>query len=285
MLRATGSGRATDRACPRGNRGRRGAVTAASAAALCLGGVLASCAGGSPGGGYAAVGAGDGTGPGTGTPTGSVTLVPLDGENGEGTGGRQGDGRDEGGKGAGDGRVPRTAGSGPAGDRGTTDDPQEPARDGTPGSGSDADASHPADGTGRTGHTGDGTGRATPAPGPTTHAPDPSPSRTSAPRPSPADLSWGDPATADADQRWCQKVTVGFHNSGGTAVRSGSVTFGTHIIGGLGIDWGTVESTEGLPAPIGPGARTDHTWTVCVDAWRVPLGMHIETRDVTVRWR
>jgi hypothetical protein len=24
---------------------------------------------------------------------------------------------------------------------------------------------------------------------------------------------------------------------------------------------------------------------VCVDAWRVPLGMHIETRDVTVRWK
>jgi hypothetical protein len=40
-----------------------------------------------------------------------------------------------------------------------------------------------------------------------------------------------------------------------------------------------------LPAPIGAGAREKQTWTVCVDAWRVPLGMHIETRDVTVRWK
>ena len=68
-------------------------------------------------------------------------------------------------------------------------------------------------------------------------------------------------------------------------MRSGKVTFGTHVIGALGIDWGTVESTAGLPVPIGAGARKGKTWTVCVDAWRVPLGMHIETRDVTVQWK
>ena len=67
-------------------------------------------------------------------------------------------------------------------------------------------------------------------------------------------------------------------------MRSGTVTFGTHIIGALGIDWATVESAEKLPAPIAPGAREEKTWTVCVDAWRVPLGMHVETRDVSVRW-
>ncbi|MFI2202101.1 hypothetical protein ACH47Z_15275 [Streptomyces sp. NPDC020192] len=101
----------------------------------------------------------------------------------------------------------------------------------------------------------------------------------------PAALSWGKPVTKDTDQRWCQHVTVEFHNSGGTAVRSGSVTFGTHIIGLLGIDWGTVSSTVDLPVPIAPDARTSPTWTVCVDAWRVPLGMHIETRDVSVQWK
>ncbi|MFI9250750.1 hypothetical protein [Streptomyces sp. NPDC053069] len=101
----------------------------------------------------------------------------------------------------------------------------------------------------------------------------------------PADLSWGKPATDAADHRWCQKVTVGFHNSGGVAVRSGSVSFGTHIIGALGIDWGTVTSTVDLPAPIPPRTHKGHTWTVCVDAWRVPLGMHIETRDVSVKWK
>ncbi|MFE1314937.1 hypothetical protein [Streptomyces sp. NPDC058755] len=125
------------------------------------------------------------------------------------------------------------------------------------------------------------TGEGTTAPG-QPPSPTPTPSRTRPP--APADLSWGDPSQKDTDERWCEKVTVGFHNSGGTVVRSGTVTFGTHIIGALGIDWGTVESTVDLPVPIGPKARTDHTWTVCVDAWRVPLGMHIETRDMSVQW-
>jgi hypothetical protein len=87
------------------------------------------------------------------------------------------------------------------------------------------------------------------------------------------------------DRRWCEDVRLVFTNSGGTAVRSGTVTFGTHVIGALGIDWATVTSEVALPAPIGAGARETKTWTVCVDAWRVPLGMHVETRDVTVRWR
>ncbi|MET8247507.1 hypothetical protein ABZV31_25650 [Streptomyces sp. NPDC005202] len=98
-------------------------------------------------------------------------------------------------------------------------------------------------------------------------------------------LSWGEPARKATDKRWCEKVTVAFYNSGGAPVRAGMVTLGTHIIGALGIDWATVESAEELPAPVGAGARKDGTWTVCVDAWRVPLGMHVETRDVSVRWR
>ncbi|GGV01415.1 hypothetical protein GCM10010260_42370 [Streptomyces filipinensis] len=132
------------------------------------------------------------------------------------------------------------------------------------------------------GHTGGergGAGGRTTSPGP---SPAPTPGRSTAP--APGDLSWGRPVTEATDQRWCQKVTVAFHNVGGVAVRSGSVSFGTHIIGALGIDWGTVTSTVGLPAPIAPGAREHPAWTVCVDAWRVPLGMHIETRDVSVRW-
>lgn len=90
--------------------------------------------------------------------------------------------------------------------------------------------------------------------------------------------------TEDTGERWCQRVTVAFRNAGGTAVRSESVTFGTHVIGALGVDWGTVASTVELPVPVAPGASANPTWTVCVDAWRVPLGMHIETRDVSVRW-
>jgi hypothetical protein len=98
-------------------------------------------------------------------------------------------------------------------------------------------------------------------------------------------LDVGAPSRAATDRRWCEKVTVSFVNTGGTAVRSGTVTFGTHIIGALGIDWATIRSAEALPAPIAAGAKKSGTWTVCVDAWRVPLGMHIETRDVSVQWK
>jgi hypothetical protein len=87
------------------------------------------------------------------------------------------------------------------------------------------------------------------------------------------------------DRRWCEDVTLSLRNSGGTPVRSGTATFATHVIGALGVDWSTVESTAPLPAPIAPGTRMEKTWTVCVDAWRVPLGMHIETQDVSVRWK
>ncbi|MEU9454656.1 hypothetical protein [Streptomyces sp. NPDC048277] len=101
---------------------------------------------------------------------------------------------------------------------------------------------------------------------------------------SPAALTWSTPTREATDKRWCEKVTVAFHNSGGTAVRSGTITLGTHIIDLLGIDWSTVRSTEPLPVPIAPGSRTSGTWTVCVDDWRVPLGMHIETRVETADW-
>ncbi|WP_241838012.1 hypothetical protein [Streptomyces sp. CB03234] len=79
-------------------------------------------------------------------------------------------------------------------------------------------------------------------------------------------------------------MTVEFRNSGGSPVRSGTVTFATHIIGALGVDWATVESAQPLPAPIAAGAARRQAYTVCVDAWRVPLGMRVETQDVTASW-
>ncbi|MBL1107828.1 hypothetical protein JK361_25100 [Streptomyces sp. 5-8] len=257
-------------------RGRRGAVTAASAAVVCLGGMLAAC-GGDGSGGYTAVGAGRG-GPTAAAPTGQVRLVPLDGA---ATGGTPGDATRATGSptAPADAAAPAEATSpagttGPPASRGpghysgapepdTRDTPSPHPKDPAPGS--------PEPGGGKDGRT-------TPPPA----SPGPAPGRTTPA--TPAALSWDDPATEDTGRRWCQKVTVGFRNSGGTAVRSGDVTFGTHIIGGLGIDWGTVESTVELPVPLAPGARRSPTWTVCVDAWRVPLGMHIETRDVSVAW-
>ncbi|WP_245235783.1 hypothetical protein [Streptomyces durhamensis] len=249
-------------------------MTAASAAVVVLGGVLAACAGHGPGGGYVAVGSAGGPQKqgAASAPTGSVSLVPLDGASGKGPGGA--------------GSPPAlTPGSAP-GPSGGPPPPDGPARS-TP----SPDAPNPStpnpsmtgpstpDPSGRTGGERGGTGGRTTPPGP---SPAPTPGRSRAP--APADLSWGKPVTEATDRRWCQKVTVAFHNSGGAAVRSGSVSFGTHIIGALGIDWGTVTSTVDLPSPIAPGAREHPAWTVCVDAWRVPLGMHIETRDVSVRW-
>lgn len=246
--------------------GRRGAVAAASAAVVVLGGVLATCGGGGAGGGYVAVGA-PGASPQTRTGTGlrpsdPVTLVPLDGspEADGNTPAREPASRPAPGHrapGARDGGHGSADAAGPAPDHAPAT-PAAPTGSGSTGTaaGSPAPSAPPADGTTR-------------------------PSLA----PAPAALRWDDPSREATEQRWCEKVTVTFHNTGGTAVRSGTVTFGTHIIGALGIDWATVESTRDLPVPLRPGADEEHTWTVCVDAWRVPLGMHIETRDVSVTWK
>ncbi|GEC08712.1 hypothetical protein SSP24_63670 [Streptomyces spinoverrucosus] len=241
-------------------RGRRRAVIGASAAVVCAGAVVAGYAGGGADDGYVAVGAGGGPSGRTAVaPTEGVRLVPLDG-----------------------------AGTAPGADN---------ASRGVPSSSPPSRAPEPAPGT--SGALGPTSGvPATPSvpdsgppsadgasPGHTeTPSRPPTPSPTPAAPAAPAALTVGTPVREPTDKRWCEKVTVAFHNTGGTAVRSGTVTFGTHIIGVLGIDWGTIESTEALPAPIAPGARTERTWTVCVESWRVPLGMHIETRDVSVEW-
>ncbi|MER7025416.1 MULTISPECIES: hypothetical protein [Streptomyces] len=73
-------------------------------------------------------------------------------------------------------------------------------------------------------------------------------------------------------------------NAGTQPVTVGRVTFGTHIIGALGIDWDTRTSTRKLPLPLPPGARRTASYRICVDAWRVPLGMHLDTKDVSFDW-
>lgn len=242
--------------------GRRCALIGASTAVVCLGGVLAACGGGGGGEGYVATGAAGGPPRVSGTaaaPTGEVTLVPLDGAESDG-----------------DGSAGSIGGGGGGGDSPGREASQEP-------SAGPAEAERPARGPS---DAGPGPAiRPSDSAAPPSSSPVPSSPPAPATTPSPAQLTVSEPEREATDKRWCEKVTLDFHNSGGTAVRSGTVTFGTHIIGALGIDWATVESTEELPAPIGAGAREEKTWTVCVDAWRVPLSMHIETRDVTVRWK
>ncbi|MFJ6720691.1 hypothetical protein [Streptomyces sp. NPDC091259] len=100
----------------------------------------------------------------------------------------------------------------------------------------------------------------------------------------PARLTVGAPLRSAAPDRWCERVTVTFTNTGGTAARSGTVSFATHIIGALGIDWATITTTRPLPVPIAGGTSKTQTYTVCVESWRVPLGMRVETRNVTAIW-
>ncbi|MET9884681.1 hypothetical protein ABZZ20_16365 [Streptomyces sp. NPDC006430] len=104
------------------------------------------------------------------------------------------------------------------------------------------------------------------------------------PAPTPAKLTLSPPTRAPAADRWCERVTVGFTNTGTVTARSGTVTFATHVIGALGIDWATITTTQPLPTPVPGGTTKTQTYTVCVDSWRVPLGMHVETREVTAAW-
>ncbi|MEU0408109.1 hypothetical protein ABZ307_09830 [Streptomyces griseorubiginosus] len=232
--------------------GRRCALIGASAAVVCLGTALAACGGGT-GEGYVATGAAGGPSAVSGTavrPTGDVTLVPLPGPPSR------------------PGSSPGSADSdSPAGTSARSTAVGTP-RTGTPaGVGGAGGPSAPARST-----EGAGDGRT------------PSASPSARTTPEPAALVWSEPVREASDKRWCEDVTLDFRNTGGSPVTSGAVTFGTHVIGALGIDWATVESTAGLPVPIDAGARVVRTWTVCVDAWRVPVGMRVETRDVTVRW-
>lgn len=131
---------------------------------------------------------------------------------------------------------------------------------------------------------------AAPAPHPPSHPPvppvPPAPPGTTAPAPpaTPARLTLSAPTRAAAGDRWCERVTVTFTNTGTTAARSGTVSFATHIIGALGVDWATITTTQPLPTPIAGGAAKTQTYTVCVESWRVPLGMHVDTRRVTATW-
>ncbi|MFC8273200.1 hypothetical protein ACFUJR_11850 [Streptomyces sp. NPDC057271] len=242
--------------------------------ALCLGGALTACGGGE-GEGYAAVGAGSGPKDAV-RPSGSVTLFPLDSPSASGTtSSTSSPSPRPPGTTPGPTPVPSTGGTG-AGGTGTGGDTGTDAGTGT-GTGTTPGTPRPGTAPARPGTTPPRTTTA-PAPGTTTTPPPATPA-------TPAALTLSAPVLADADKRWCERVTVTFRNTGGTAATSGTVTFATHIIGALGVDWATIESAQPLPAPIAAGAARTQTYTVCVDSWRVPLGMHVDTQRVTATWK
>ncbi|WP_413800245.1 hypothetical protein [Streptomyces iranensis] len=265
--------------------GRRGTAIASSAAALCLGALLSGCGGG--GDGYVAAGAAGPDAQRTANavpPKGDVDLVPLD----EG-----GTDNDRDGKGGTDGQRDRGAAGPTATTDGRTDGPASRAPSASTKAPDRADGPDGPDGgksgSGAPGRTDDGPkggggprGDEPGKPSPSGSGSDPS----GTPTPTgPAALKVGKPERTATDERWCEKVKVEFRNTGGAPVASGTVTFGTHVIDALGIDWATLESKEELPAPIGAGQKKEKTWSVCVDDWRVPLGMHIETQDISVSWK
>ncbi|WP_340377790.1 hypothetical protein U5640_23835 [Streptomyces sp. SS7] len=246
------------------SRGRRRALWGLSAAVAVVAGTAGALGayGGGHGRDYVAVGVPGGR-PLSAAPAGGVRLVPLD--------------------------APTDTGPSPS--------PSQATR--TPGAPGTSAAGPPATGAGSTARTtgtrGDadagvgagtegGTDGGSEAGGPSPQAPSPSPSPPPTGTPAPAALLTSDPVRTPTEHRWCEDVTLVFRNAGGMPVRSGAVTFGTHVVDALGIDWSTVGSTVGFPAPLAPGERKERTWTVCVEAWRVPLGMRVETRDVSVRW-
>ncbi|WKD33830.1 hypothetical protein [Streptomyces xanthophaeus] len=173
-----------------------------------------------------------------------------------------------------------TGGSAPGG--ATTTGPGGSA--GTPGSPSDPGRTPPRPGT-----PGTPTAPAAPAsptsPGPPASPPGrPGTTPPAPPASTPARLTLSAPVRSPAADRWCEQVTVTFTNTGTTAARSGTASFATHIIGALGIDWATITTSQALPAPLAGGASKTQTYTVCVESWRVPLGMHVDTQKVTATW-
>ncbi|WP_328742533.1 hypothetical protein OG436_20795 [Streptomyces caniferus] len=273
-------------------------VAAASAAVLCLGSLVAGC-GSTADEGYVAVGAAgpaDGRAPSRAVPPeGGVVLTPLDGGDGRGGGSSSARGHGKSGGGSVRSGTARTesAGRGTGDEAGGTGEPGSPGTTGAP-----RGPSAPPAGT----HTGHGHGGG-PTPPASPSAPN-SPTRpggstpphgSPAPEPpsptipagpgAPGGLLIGRPALAGTDVRWCQQVSLDFLNNGDRPVTAGTVTFGTHVIGALGIDWATLTSTRALPLPLAVGRKQTGTWRVCVDSWRVPLGMHLDTKDVRFTWK
>ncbi|MEU3059049.1 hypothetical protein [Streptomyces subrutilus] len=157
---------------------------------------------------------------------------------------------------------------GAAGGSGT---PGGPPSTGTGGSGTGGSAAGGGSGTGGSGGPGPGTPSGTTPPAPPPPA-------------TPARLTLSPPARSAAADRWCERVTVTFTNTGTTAARSGTVRFATHVIGALGVDWATLTTSRPLPAPLAGGTSKTQAYTVCLESWRVPLGMHVETREATATW-
>ncbi|MFD3677172.1 hypothetical protein [Streptomyces sp. NPDC058613] len=274
---------------------RKGSRAAALLTLCCTAAAGLTGCGGPPPDGYVAVGAAA-PGPERGAgqnvaPQGAVEFQQLGGPSAAGgsaessstaTGAAEGQAQAGSARGAAASGAPGGPASGPGAPPGpghTTTAPGTSAPRDTPGG--STPGSGPPGGSGGPGtppSTGPAAPTAPPGTKPGTTPPAPPPPAT------PARLALSAPVRTAAADRWCERVTVTFTNTGTTAARSGTVSFATHIIGALGVDWATITTAQPLPAPIAGGAARTQTYTVCVESWRVPLGMRVETRKVTAAW-
>ena len=224
------------------------------------------CACGSTGGGSVTLGAGRPTpGPTAVLPSGSVLLLPLDPRltavPTPGTDGGQ----------VGSGSAAPTPGGSPQ----LSPGPPVPTATGDRTAGSPTSASAPArPRTSASASAGAGTAL--------TPSPTPRPTASSSAPLSPAALSVSTPVTGATAHRWCQDVTLTLTNSGGQPAITATVTFATHVIGSLGVDWWTYTTSQPLRTPVPGHASATETWTICLDDWQVPAGMHLETRTAGV---
>ncbi|MCB5910833.1 hypothetical protein [Streptomyces pinistramenti] len=262
---------------------RAPALAASAAAALCLGTLLTGCGSPADTGYLAPAAAGpEGRAPTKAVPPGDdVELTPLDGADARPSGTPAAPAPPPGHR--------TNPGSHPSDDIGNpANSATDPATSPGP--------SEPGAGTVPPGGAADGgTGSPSGSPAPGSPAPGSPDGNSPAPKPpsptvpagpgAPAGLVIGKPRLGDTDTRRCQKVTFDVLNTGTEPVTAGTVTFGTHIIGGLGIDWATVTSSRALPLPLKSGQLRTAAYRICVDAWRVPLGMHLDTKDVTFDWK
>ncbi|MFG2228142.1 hypothetical protein [Streptomyces sp. NPDC048644] len=255
---------------------RTPALAASAAVALCLGALLTGCGSPTDTGYLAPAAAGPGRAPTKAVPPDDdVELTPLDGTEAphSGTPGtpdpKPGHRPGSDGPPSDNGRNPANSPNDPA----TSPSPSAPGDDTAPPGGADGGPGSPGGSPGPGAPDGE-----SPAPKP------PSPTIPAGPG-APAGLVIGKPRLDDSGERWCEKVSFDVLNTGKKPVTAGTVTFGTHIIGGLGVDWATVTSSRPLPLPIGSGQLRTAAYRICVDAWRVPLGMHLDTKDVTFTWR
>ncbi|WP_206313310.1 hypothetical protein [Streptomyces coryli] len=98
------------------------------------------------------------------------------------------------------------------------------------------------------------------------------------PEKQPGDLKLTDLERAPSDVPWCEKVTLTVRNTGGRTISGADVTFTSHIVGAIGVDWVTETSRRELP-DLKADDDVTKTWRVCVDEKHAPrflLGRHLE---------